>query len=435
MCRRLCWLAGMVVGLLPACAVAQNPQPASVRVFILTMEPGDAVYERFGHNAIRIVDPSQPGDRADVAFNFGMFDFEEKNFLWHFLTGRMHYWIEAYPSEPMVRDYSRKDGRTVWQQELHLSEQQAANLRAGLFELLRPENKRYLYDYYTNNCSTKVRDALDAPGVLDGALKRALSQAPTQSTYRDHTRLLMRDNLIVYTALYAVLGPYTDRPLNAWEECFLPMKLQEHLRKVNVPYPLGGTQVPLVVHEQVIARGQKSFAAPAVPGFLAGFLTAGIVLGGLLVAAAYVRVKGPARAFVHRLSSAVFLALSISWLLVMTVGGMFILGIQFSTHVAAHWNENLLQVSVLAAPLLVLVPAVVLRRTWAARPALYLAGAILASNILGLLLQALPSWNQVNGETIAMTLPVHLGLAGAVYLLTGYARPAPRADSAPGSTP
>ena len=435
MCRQVHWILLLLLGVSAGDVAAQNPHPPRIRVFILTMEPGDAVYERFGHNAIRIEDPSQRDWRRDMAFNFGMFDFEQKNFLWHFLTGRMMYWVEAYPTMPMIQDYSRKDGRTVWQQELNLTEQQAANLRAILIQSLKPENKEYLYDYYTNNCSTKVRDALDAPGVLDGALSRSLSQVQTQSTYRDYTRLLLRDNIVVYTALYAALARYTDQPLNAWHECFLPMKLQEHLRRINVPYPLAGTQVPLVAYEGLLAPGLTTFTPPPVPNFLPGFLTAGIVLGGLLFAAAYLRTTRPVPSILHPLSSILFLTLSLPWALVMAVGGILILGFQFSTHVATHWNENLLQVSPLALPLLVLLPAVVRRKTWAARPALYLAAAILACNVLGLLLQALPNLNQANSETIAFTLPVHLGLAAALYFLTGYARPPLPADKAPSPAP
>ncbi|MEO7501078.1 MAG: hypothetical protein ABIW94_00435, partial [Gemmatimonadaceae bacterium] len=46
---------------------------AELTIYLMTMGPGDAVWEKFGHNAIWIHDSAR---NTDVAYNWGLFDFE-----------------------------------------------------------------------------------------------------------------------------------------------------------------------------------------------------------------------------------------------------------------------------------------------------------------------------------------------------------------------
>jgi hypothetical protein len=49
--------------------------------------------------------------------------------------------------------------------------------------------------------------------------------------------------------------------------------------------------------------------------------------------------------------------------------------------------------------------------------AFYLSVVGLALSVLGFILQVLPSWNQPNGNIIAMAMPAHAGLAWLMYRL------------------
>ena len=53
-------------------------------------------WERFGHDAIELRDTAS-GEA--INFNYGVFDFSEKNFLLNFARGRMHYLMDAAPSD------------------------------------------------------------------------------------------------------------------------------------------------------------------------------------------------------------------------------------------------------------------------------------------------------------------------------------------------
>src|SRR5690606_16684557 len=178
-------------------------------------------------------------------------------------------------------------GRAVWVQELDLLPDQARALADFLAWNARPENNQYRYDYYRDNCSTRVRDALDRDDVLGGRIAQHLRGQPTGTTYRWHTRRLTRVDLPLYAGLYAVLGQPVDEPIDAWEETFLPLKLMERLREVEIVDTAGNAR-PLVRREYELYPANPSTEAlvriePESPPrtFWFGALMLGVFLGTL----------------------------------------------------------------------------------------------------------------------------------------------------------
>jgi hypothetical protein len=378
---------------------------SAIRVFLITMGPGDAVWERFGHNAIRIVDR----DRGiDVTYNYGMFDFDEPGFIPRFLRGDMLYWMAGFDSRRTVEVYALSN-RSVYAQELNLTAEQRRRLVEFLAWNEQPEHRHYRYDYYRDNCSTRVRDALDA--VLDGQLRAALEGVPTGTTYRSHTRALTVDDLPVYTGLNLAMGPAIDRPLDAWEESFLPMKLREHVRTVRVRDD-DGRLVPLVLSDDVLFEADRAQAPAEAPGRIPGYLAAGIGIGALFLALGRFAARGSAAG---RFALA---AIGGAWALLTGLLGTIITLLWAATnHYVTYGNENLFQVNPLPLALVVLIPLALLRRR-ATRAAVRVAAIAAAAAVVGLVLQAIPGLDQVNGEIIALWLPAHLGLAGALRWAT-----------------
>ncbi len=111
--RAVCFSCG--VALAAACATPAGAQSTgdSVIVSVLTMGPGEELFERFGHDALRIHD-LRTG--FDSAYNWGMFTFEQPHFLQRFLTGDTRYWVEAFPAPFLIR-YYRGAGRAVIEQD------------------------------------------------------------------------------------------------------------------------------------------------------------------------------------------------------------------------------------------------------------------------------------------------------------------------------
>lgn len=414
---------------------AQSGEPGSeLSIYLLTMSPGQAVYERFGHNALWVHDASlDPRDpRADLAFNWGMFSFEEENFVWRFIHGRLDYWMEPIPMwnsaggryKGMYQIY-REDGRAIWAQELNLSPAQRLAFRDFIYQNARPENRQYKYDYYRDNCSTRVRDAIDR--ITGGQMKAQLSAEPVDATYRSHTLRLTADSVWWFSALDFLLGHRADQPLSAWEECFLPMKLREHLATVTIlddqgnPQPLVKPFTPKGSSQPQFERQLSFSTRPPLPEVRPDrtwqYLAAGLGLGALMLLSARLAPR-------HRLARVGFILVALFWTLLAALGGVIAAYAWFLTdHAAAYRNENLLQLNPLAWPLVVLAPLLALRARAGAkrthrRTVLLARGfalAVFALSLIGLVAKLLPAMYQANHEIIALALPSHLGLLGAVF--------------------
>ncbi len=377
---------------------------SELTVYVMTMGPGSLVWERFGHNAIWIHDAARGTDRA---YNYGLFDFEQENFLLRFIQGRMLYWMQGFDAY-MTAELYRRDDRSVWVQELELTPEERVQLRDFLEWNELEENRYYRYDYYRDNCSTRVRDAIDL--VLGGRLRAATEAMPSGSTYRSHTRRLTTNDVPIYTGLMMGLGSPVDREISMWEEMFLPLKLREHLRAMTT-VDATGQEVPLVRAEMTLYQSGRPPVRDEPPFWWPFYLLAGLVLGGgtaLLARAG--RTSRPARY--------AFVLLAGLWSVLSGLGGLVLLGLWALTdHAAAYANENLFQLNPLSLALLALIPAVAFGVQRRRRAALGVATAVAAISVLGPLLKVLPWFHQVNAEVIALALPMHLAIAWSVYML------------------
>ena len=369
----------------------------------MTFGPGRQVWERFGHNAIWIHDPAHG---TDEAYNYGLFDFHQENFLLRFVRGQMWYWMAGFPAQDYVGQY-RQDNRSVWVQELELPVDASLQLQQFLQWNAEPEHRFYHYDYYRDNCSTRVRDAIDR--VLNGALRAQTEQVPTGATYRFHTQRLTANDPLVFTGLLLALGEKVDRPISAWDEMFLPLRMREHVRRVTVPGP-AGSRLPLVRSERTLFESSAAPPPEVPPSWLRWYLAIGAAIGGAaLVLASRAREHAPARAG--------FLVLAGGWAIAAGLAGLVLAGLWGLTdHVMAACNENLLQANPLA---LLLVPGILAagRGGRAVRFAARWAPVVAGLSLLGLLLKAVPGFDQVNGPVIALALPAHLGIAAALRRL------------------
>lgn len=375
---------------------------SSLRVFLLTIGRGERIWERFGHNALWIQDEAS-GQGA--AYNWGIFDFQQVDFVPRLIRGTMLYRMAPYDPWATVEE-ARREGRRVWIQELDLTPSQKLDLLAFVQWNARPENRDYRYDYYRDNCSTRVRDALDR--VLDGALRAATEGLPTPHSYRWHTRRLLSDVPLAYLGVQFVLGPAADLPLNAWQEMFLPVRLMERIREVRVSAG-GGPPRPLVVQERLLVESSRLPEPDRPPRAFPWFLAAGLL--GSVALWAGIR-QGSVRGGVWRGLGALVGAV---WCGVAGFAGTLLLGAWlFTDHVFWYRNLNLLQASPLA---LVMAGAFLpyLRGGRMPRWGRDLAAALAVMAWVGALMGAFPPLRQGNLELLLLTLPMNTVLWVAAH--------------------
>ncbi|MFL9582469.1 DUF4105 domain-containing protein [Stenotrophomonas sp. AB1(2024)] len=371
----------------PATATADAPaSDAPPRIGIVTMQPGSIFFERFGHDAIVVLDPVTG---QATSYNFGYFDPSEPDFVGRFLRGEMMYYLVALPLDQDL-SYYRDSGRGANLQWLDLSPDQARTLAASLAERAKPENARYRYDYYTANCATMVRDAID--GALGGGLHSQLSGRSRGNTYRSESVRLASPAPWMWLGFDIGLGPFADQPLSRWQEAFVPMRLADALREVRNSdgRPLVQAEQELLPHR--IAPEPAEFARRWWPWLLCGLVLAGGVL-------ALQRRR--------RLLAALALPL---WLFCGIAGILLVYLWGFSVHHAAWANRNLLQLSPLC--LLLLPGAVTLLRGRVPRAWFrWTLWTVAVLSLLGLVLHWLTLQAQVNLQWIVLLLPLHVALA------------------------
>ncbi|MDX2024274.1 MAG: DUF4105 domain-containing protein [Deltaproteobacteria bacterium] len=390
------WLA--ICGLVWLAAPA-HAQPAP-RVYVLTFGPGDHAFFKFGHNAIWIEPPTGGG----AVYNFGTFAFDNPALIPKFIQGRFYYWLSVASIEDTLWSYTSSN-RTIEAQELNLTEAQAFDLQHRLQINARPENREYLYDYFTDNCSTRVRDAID--GSVSGALKTALQAQPGRQTFRQHALRLVEGVTWEYVGLHFALSGHTDFAPNRWQETFVPQVLQRALREVKVQRD--GALVPLVKNERVL------FPAPGrvPPAEVPPARTKWFVLAGLLCALAlYVC----ARLAVNSVFCRVVLGLMLSFGgLVFGFLGAFLLFVWLGTnHTSSQGNENILQTPLWLFGLVMLGVGVARGKARAYRRAQRLFTWAMYASLLGLALKVLPWFQQDNLPFILFFLPIWV--AGTVGL-------------------
>jgi hypothetical protein len=371
---------------------------AAPRIGVATMQPGAIFWERFGHDALVVVDPATG---AATSYNFGFFDPSEPGFIGNFVRGKMRYRLAALPFEDDMSTY-RDEGRGVSIQWLRLSDAQADALANDLAVNARPENAVYSYDYFRDNCSTRVRDAIDR--AVGGQLRRQLSGRSHGSTYRSEAVRLASPATWMWLGFDAGLGPAADRPLSLWEESFVPMRLAAALREVEVDgHPLVESDVPVLPHR--IAPEPADAPRAVLPWLAAG------LLAGLALAAAGARRPRPVAAF-----ALVF------WTLCGLVG-LLMLFLWFGTVHEFGWaNRNLLLFDPLA--LLGLAGAWrVLRGRAPGRLLPRLLPMLAGLAAVAVFLLWLDFGAQSNARWIALTLPIHaglwFGLRGTRHFATG----------------
>lgn len=406
---------------LPTTATAPDER---YRVFLLTMDQGDEIWERFGHNAILIRDRLTG---QDLAWNWGLFDFGAENFALRFIRGTMTFSMGPSELGPTLDAYARAN-RTVYSNEVFLTQEEARSLDDFVRWNFAPENREYVYDYFLDNCSTRTRDALD--GILGGLLREQFGDIPTELSYRDHVHRLVHETVWLDQSLSFLLGSRGDAPLTEWDTMFIPMEMMRVLEGAQRPDGAGGSR-PLLGRRQVLFQAERMPAPAEPPGFpfwwlAVGGLTAAVVLA---LGAAVHGGKGWGR-----VGLAAFTGL---WGLLSGILGALLVTIWFTGHEFGYWNVNLFYMSPLGLAVAVAC-ALVLFHGWhgsAGRLVLRLALLVAGLSVILALIQALSIVRQGNPEVIALALPVNLAIV--VALLAGprappaTSSPVPRPPAAP----
>ena len=399
-------LGAMLGSVLVADARAQRPVAvdSTLTVELLTVGQGEAVWERFGHNALIITDRST---RTAAAYNWGVFDFNQPGFLARFFTGDTKYWVAVYDARAMI-EYYKSTNRTVEIQRLALTQDQARALRNLAARNAEEENKYYRYDYFRDNCSTRIRDLIDQ--AVGGALRRATEGVPGDGTFRTHTQRLVADDHLIYTGLTMALGRRADSTLSRWDEMFIPMRVRDRVRELRVPGP-DGTLVPLVAQEQLLFATSRASERTQPPAWAGVYFALGALVAALVLSLARVAPRvGRARVALAAVGACWGIGAGI-------VGIILLLAATVTRHV--YWQQDV-SLALLPPTGLLFAPFWWrwLMRGAAGRATTLAFGLFLGPPVLGTIVALLDGGWHGALPIIALTLPLHASLVAAVTLVS-----------------
>ena len=238
---------------------------SEAQISLLTCTPGEELYARYGHTALRVCDHAND---IDAVFNYGIFNFNTEHFYWKFVKGETWYELGASPYGWFMYEYDETH-RAVYEQVLDLDSIQRQALWDALLTNYQPENRQYLYNFVFDNCATR-------PYVL---LTRIIGDSIV-SDYTGYTGTTYRSFIRHYTGAWTyanaginlVFGPKADQPMTSDQRLFLPEELMKYLQSA---YTLSGK--PLVVSSTI-----APFVIAATPWYASWPF--GLILYFLLVA-------------------------------------------------------------------------------------------------------------------------------------------------------
>jgi hypothetical protein len=211
---------------------AQDSTKAALQISILTCAPGEDVYTAWGHTAIRVIDST---NQTDVVYNFGTFDFDTPNFLVEFVKGNLNYFLSVADFQNFILEYQYY-GRSIKEQILILSDAEKMKWQNALQKNLEGNNRYYLYNFITDNCTTRVKD---------GLYQFTNYQVPPSNikSFRTHVVGAPYQQGIPWIGLGIdiLLGSVSDQAPNDLQAGFLPDLLFEQL--AAQPSHIASTQI------------------------------------------------------------------------------------------------------------------------------------------------------------------------------------------------
>jgi hypothetical protein len=192
-------------------------------ISLLTCGPGRDLYAVFGHTAIRVNDPVTSINRV---YNFGTFDFNTQGFYFKFLRGQLDYHLSVTTFQSFYNTYVFEN-RSIYEQKLLLPPDALDRIYQALEINLQPQNRNYRYDFFEDNCTTRVLDAI-ADAAEDAATDDFLL-SPANITFREGLSHYIHYRPWLSLGINLLLGPYSDKKITTYESFFLPDNLMTGL--------------------------------------------------------------------------------------------------------------------------------------------------------------------------------------------------------------
>ena len=313
-------------------------------ISVLTIGPGNSLSDSFGHSAIRVQDKSK---NYDLVFNYGIYDFNDPKFYSNFIKGYLNYSLGVSYFKDFKSSYI-SNNRSIKEQVLLLPDSLNKKIVDRLIFNSKPENKNYLYDYFSNNCSTIIKDIIDESLIKYDYQNTYIVKS--KNTYRNLIYENINKNSWGSLGIDICLGSYIDQEIDAEKNTFLPEYLFEYLNSSYYSRAELDNKIKLVKKINLINNQSKQFPNLNIDTLFYSPLFIFIILSSLLI---FINVKYLNNKKVH-------LLLQSTHVITSAIGFLLLFLWFFTDHYTAAYNYNLLW----ASPLNIILIFKAINKKW-----------------------------------------------------------------------
>ena len=240
--------------LLISSAAAQDS--SRIKISLLTCTPGEELYSTFGHSALRVIDSNSVTDHV---YNFGTFNFDDAGFYLKFVRGHLRYYVNVEEFQDFKFGYIAEN-RGITEQDLNFTAAEKIIIHRALIENKKEENKFYMYDFFFDNCTTRLRDILVKYHQPKPLLPAVM---PTTYTFRNAIHQYLDGNNMLWSkfGIDILLGAPTDAVMTIPQQQFLPENLMKAVDSTKNTELVSSSKNLYVLGE---SNTKKSFFTPLV---------------------------------------------------------------------------------------------------------------------------------------------------------------------------
>ncbi|MFO8236396.1 MAG: DUF4105 domain-containing protein [Bacteroidales bacterium] len=222
----------------------------NAEISLITCSPGtQELYAYFGHSAFRVKDTST---NTDIIFNYGVFDFDTPNFYWKFIQGKLKYELAIQPTYHFFQMYAN-EGREVKEEKLLLTAEEKKDVLNYLEWNYKPENRYYTYDFFYDNCSSKIWDVVKSQLHTDYECNIDNYE---EKTFRQMLHEYLENATWIYFGIDIALGLPADKTADFEEQMFLPDYLSQNMSLVSREDTISGKR-GILDKENIVIRKQE----------------------------------------------------------------------------------------------------------------------------------------------------------------------------------
>lgn len=235
-------------------AAAQDS--SRIKISLLTCTPGEELYSTFGHSALRVIDSNSVTDHV---YNFGTFNFDDAGFYLKFVRGHLRYYVNVEEFQDFKFGYIAEN-RGITEQDLNFTAAEKIIIHRALIENKKEENKFYMYDFFFDNCTTRLRDILVKYHQPKPLLPAVM---PTTYTFRNAIHQYLDGNNMLWSkfGIDILLGAPTDAVMTISQQQFLPENLMKAVDSTKNTELVSSSKNLYVLGE---SNTKKSFFTPLV---------------------------------------------------------------------------------------------------------------------------------------------------------------------------